>query len=163
MCNIRKNFQTTKFISKNFLRWLVSGFLPCWTGHSIGFIIWWLQPIILNVRYDNFFKLPNLFCCVGWTRTIDLQVMSLTSYHCYYHAILCGDDETRTRVLQRTNNTSISHVYSIIHNWQIYNFLSIKLSNWMVLLFGRSRKDNYQKHILIFTFFLKSHDVYGRD
>ena len=62
-------------------------------------------------------------CCVGWTRTTDLQVMSLTSYHCYYHAILCGDDETRTRVLQRTNNTSISHVYSIIHNWKIGKFL----------------------------------------
>jgi hypothetical protein len=38
LCNIRNIFNITKFISKNFLRCLVSGFLPCWTGHSIGFI-----------------------------------------------------------------------------------------------------------------------------
>ena len=49
-----------------------------------------LYPAILNLIYDNFFKLPNIF--------------------------FGGDDETRTRVLQRTNNTSISHVYLVFLN-----------------------------------------------
>ena len=30
--------------------------------------------------------------------------------------IICGDDETRTRVLLEINNTNISQVYLVIHN-----------------------------------------------
>lgn len=44
---------------------------------------------ILNVIYDNFFKLPNIFC---------------------------GDDRNRTGVLLEINNTNVSQVY--------FNFLT---------------------------------------
>jgi len=77
LCNIRNIFNITKFIFKKLFKIIGVRLLT----HS-RFYYYWLQPIILNVRYDNFFKLPNLFCCGGWTRTTDLQVMSLPSYHC---------------------------------------------------------------------------------
>ena len=77
----------------------------------VSFITYKVLHLLINVIYERFFKLPNYFvkvsgfvcihtfgfinvgfnfniCCVGWNRTTDLQVMSLTSYRCYYHAIL---------------------------------------------------------------------------
>ena len=90
--NIRKIFQTTKFI---FVR--ISGFLPCWTGHSIGFII------------DGF---NSNICCVGRTRTTDLQVMSLTSY-------LCSIPRCCSRYWIRTNVWYLKRYpsYSLAHLW----------------------------------------------
>jgi hypothetical protein len=49
LCNIRNIFYITKFIFKKLFKMFGVRLYPL-RGHTIGFIICWLQPIILNVR-----------------------------------------------------------------------------------------------------------------
>jgi hypothetical protein len=70
---------------------------------------------VIRLIYNIFFFLKNLsfwlinfFCCERGNRTLDLKVMSLASYRCYYLA-MCGDEESRTPVSVMNNNTNVSH------------------------------------------------------